>query len=92
MKKLRRFEVKKERFSTSSQTLSTVDVPYHVTQPLPPIFVQTKPVFMTKSLPDLKTMIQVIIMEDDKLQEAAEEALNAQYDYEKEDIVIKCKV
>ena len=92
LKKLCRSEVKKERFSTSSQTVSTVDVPYHVPQPLFPIFVQAKPVVMTKSLPDLKTMVQVIITQDDKLQEAAEEALNAQYDYEQEDDVIKCKV
>ena len=86
LKKLKRFEVTvKQRFNTSSQTLSTIDTPYTVVEPLPPIFgsqlcVKTKAPFLSKSLPDISTLVFVNITEEDKIRDAAEDALSLQYD------------
>ena len=78
---------KKQKRTVSSQTRSSIDVPYAVTDTLPPIFgsklcVRSKPLFMSNSLPNLSTVVMVEVTEDDLLLEAAEEALAQQYDLE----------
>ena len=84
-RKLKKCDSKTKRESISCQTSSSVDLPYSVTEALPPIFssqlcVQSKPIFMSKSLPDLATLIFVEDTEETRIRDAAEEALNAQYD------------
>ena len=84
---LKKLEVKKPLKSTGSQTISTVDIPYAVTDPLPPIFGsklcrRTNPIFLSKSLPDLSRVLWVAISEEDILLENAEEALSELYDRE----------
>ena len=74
-----------EKVSNSCQTNSSPDVPYLVTDPLPPIFgsqllQKSKVQHISKSLPNLSTLVWVTVTEDDLLLEAAEEALNKQYD------------
>ena len=69
-----------------SQTSFTIDTPYCGTAPLPPIFnsklcIQTKPVYLSKSCPDLRMIVWVTMIEEDLFQEAAEEALNDLYDH-----------
>ena len=64
---------KKQKCTVSSQTHSSIDVPYLVTDELPPIFgstlcVRSKPVLLSNSLPDLST--RVMETEDDLLLEA----------------------
>ena len=86
-KELANLKIRKKQISVHSQTSSTDDTPYCIAEPLPPIFgsqlcTQSKPIFMTKSLPDVSKVVLVNVTEDDILQEAAEEALNAQYDRE----------
>ena len=67
---------KKQKCTVSSQTHSSIDVPYHVTTgELPPIFgstlcVRSKPVLLSNSLPDLSTRVMVQETEDDLLLEA----------------------
>ena len=73
--------------SVSSQTCSTIDIPYAITDKLPPIFgsklcIQTRPVFISNSLPNLDTIVQVKTSEEDLLRDAAEEALSCMYDDE----------
>ena len=67
--------------------LSTLDTPYEISEPLPPIFGshlcrRTKPVFLSKSLPNLATISWVTVTEEDRLQEQADEALDYLYDLE----------
>ena len=86
-KKLVKLEAKREKQSRSSQTVSCIDTPYSISEPLPPIFgsqvcTQSKSIFLSRSLPDISKVALVNITADDILQEAAEEALNAQYDEE----------
>ena len=88
-RKLSKLKSVKESTSVSSQTSSTIDTQYAVTESLPPIFgsklcLKSKPIFMTKSVPNLFTMVQVEETEEDLLREAAEEALNYLYDTEVE--------
>ena len=73
--------------SASSQTDACIDTPYAISAALPPLFgskvcVQTKPIFMSKSVPNLLTLHWVDTSEEDIIQEAAEEALSSQYDFE----------
>ena len=80
-------EAKKSIHSVALQTASTIDIPYVVSEPLPPIFGstlcrKTKPIFLSKSLPDLSHVSWVTITAEDTLLEGAEEALNEQYDRE----------
>ena len=82
--KVVRLESKKAQQSVSSQTQSTIDTPYSVHDPLPPIFGSTlshnsKPLYLTNSLPDLSQISWVCTTEDDEIQERAEEALSAVY-------------
>ena len=84
---LKILEAGKRQHWVSSQTLATVDIPYSLDDPLPPIFGYnlchvTKPVFLSKSVPDLSKVFWVLKTEDDILKEIAEEALNEQYDQE----------
>ena len=77
--------MKKHRSAASVQTTSTVDVPYHVTEPLPPIFgshlcKKSKLIFMSESLPDLTKIAWISITEEDKLQQCADDALDKSYD------------
>ena len=71
----------------SSQTPSSIDTPYLITEELPPIFGspmcwKSKPVSMYNSLPNLTSLIWIDKTEDMLASEAAEEALNMQYDME----------
>ena len=67
-------KIQKKKLSVASQTFSTVDTPYLITdQP---------PIFMTNSLPGLLIVVLIDVTEDEIIQEAAEEALNAHYDRE----------
>ena len=75
----------KRKVSVSSQTNNTPDVPYLVTEPLPPIFgsqvlQKTKIQALSRSLPNLSQFTLVEVTEEDLILEAAEEALNNQYD------------
>ena len=86
-KKLRKCQPKANLVSVSSQTFSNIDTPYLVTEELPPIFgshlcIQTKPVYISNSLPDLTIRIFIEETEEDFLLAAAEAALSDQYDRE----------
>ena len=86
--KIRKMELKKQQQQlVSTQTYPTIDVPYSVTDPLPPIFasklcLRTRPVFLSKSLPDLIQLSWVSVTEEDILREQADEALDILYDRE----------
>ena len=75
----------KRKESTSCQTNATLDVPYSVSDPLPPIFgsqlcnISKQVGYISRSLPNMFTLDWIKISED-SLVEAAEEALNEQYD------------
>ena len=86
-KKIKMLETKKVQHYASTQTSSVVDIPYRVTDPLPPIFGskfchQTKRIFLSKSLPDLNSVCWVSTTEDDMLRDKADEALDYLYDME----------
>jgi hypothetical protein len=75
--------------SISSQTLANQDVPYSITEPLPPIFISqllhhTKPIrFLSRSLPKLDSICWGKLNDTfEDLADQAEEALNDQYDRE----------
>ena len=75
----------KRKSSISCQTNQSPDLPYLVTEPLPPIFgsqlvQKSKIQHMTRSMPDLATVNWIEVTEEDSILEAAEEALNEQYD------------
>ena len=62
-----------------------IDVPYSITEPLPPIFgsrllQKTKIRHISRTLPNLSQYSWVKVTDDDLILEAAEEALNEQYD------------
>ena len=87
----------KQLSNTSSQTQITIDTPYTVDEPLAPIFgshlcVKTKAPFLSKSLPDISTLVFVNISEEDKLRDAAEEALSNQYDRNIKDFYNDAKI
>ena len=72
---------------TATQTSSTFDTPYAVSDSLPPIFgskccIISKRPFLSNSLPNLATVTMVDVSEDDKIRDAAEEAIAIQYDRE----------
>ena len=70
----------------SSQTNYHEDIPYKVTDPLPPIFSSqlchfSKPInFFSNSLPNLNTITWVKVSEEDELRDEAEQALCDLYD------------
>ena len=74
--------------SVSSQTMGSIDLPYMVTEPLPPIFgsqlcYRSKPIpYIAKSLPNLSTLSWVRVTEEDFMVDAAEQAINELYDNE----------
>ena len=84
--------------SISCQTGYCPEVPYLVTTSLPPIFGSqlcriSKPInFLSRSLPDMATLDWVRITEEDKVLNAAEEALNEQYDRKVEDFYKEAKI
>ena len=85
-------ELKSKSFdSISCQTNQCSEIPYLVTTSLPPIFgsqlcKMTKPInFLSKSLPDISTLRWVMVTEEDRVMNAAEEALNQQYDRQVEE-------
>ena len=83
--KLLRLQSKTKQVSFSSQTDNTIDTPYAITDKLPPIFgsklcTLTRPVFISNSVPNLATLEQVEVNEDDLTRDAAEEALSCVYD------------
>ena len=77
--------------SIACQTSSSTDVPYLVTDPLPPIFgselcYRSKPIpYISRSLPNLSTLSWVRFTEDDYMVEAAEQALNELFDHQVND-------
>ena len=84
---VKRLQTRKTQCSISTQTLSTIDTPYTVSEQLPPIFGSqlcrlSKSVFLSKSVPDLATITWVTQTEEDKQQEEAEDALNYMYNLE----------
>ena len=95
-KKITSIESRKKLSSVSCQTAFTTDTPYTITAPLPPIFgsqlcVLTKQTFLSKSLPNLSTLIFVEHTEEDRIRDAAEEALNHQYDLEIENFYLEAR-
>ena len=93
LKKLK--SVSKE--SVSCQTTHTPDVPYSVSDKLPPIFgsqlcKQSKTVHhLTRSLPDLSTLSWVKFTAEDIIADEAEQALNEQHDREINDFYREAK-
>ena len=80
---------RKQTYSVEIQTSPTLDTPYLITDPLPPIFGsqlcrKSKSVFLRKSLPNLSFLSWVSISEEDIIRDQAEEALNYLYDLEVE--------
>ena len=74
-------------FECTITLLPSVDIPYRVTQPLPPIFAsnlcwRTKQVHLYNSAPDLSRLLWVSKTEEDTIQEQAEEAHLDLYDRE----------
>ena len=86
------FIVKKE---VPSQTLSNPDVPYLVTDPLPPIFssqlcFKSRPIhFLSRSMPNLNSILWC--PPDDEDLDAAEEFLAEQYDREIEEFYLEAR-
>ena len=84
--------------SISCQTSHCPEVPYLVTTSLPPIFGSqlcriSKPInYLSRSLPDMDTLSWVKVTEEDNVLNAAEEALNEQYDKEVEDYYKEAKI
>ena len=79
----------KRKVSNSCQTNDSPDVPYLITEPLPPIFgsqllQKTKIQHISRSLPNLASFMWVKVSDDDLILDAAEEALNEQFDREVE--------
>ena len=78
----------KSKKSVSSQTIGSLDVPYMVTEPLPPIFgshlcYRSKAIpYVAKSLPNLSTLSWVSVTEDDIMFDEAEQAINRLYDHQ----------
>ena len=74
----------KPKHPVSCQTNHTLDIPYLVTDALPPIFGsklchKSKAInFMSLSLPNLSTVSWVKLTEEDILEDAAEQAMNDQ--------------
>ena len=72
--------------SVSSQTMGSIDLPYMVTEPLPPIFgphlcYRSKPIpYIAKSLPNLSTLSWARVTEEDIMVDEAEQAINELYD------------
>ena len=82
--KLKKIESRYQK-TASSQTVSTIDTPYLVTDPLPNIFSSklcwdTKSHFLSNSVPNLEQVKWVTTGEDDDLCEKAEQALSDVYD------------
>ena len=79
------------------QTNHTSDVPYLISEELPPIFgsqfcQKSRAVnFLSGSLPDLSIFSWVKITDEDILRDEAEQALNAQYDRKVEDFYEEAK-
>ena len=85
--KIKKLKIKKDLWTVGLQTDSTVDIPYDVKEPLPPIVAsklckKTKPVFLSRSLPDLSLVTWVAVTEEDTILESAEEALSEMYERE----------
>ena len=85
--KISKLQSRKVQHSVQVQTTSTIDTPYNISEPLPPIFgsdlcYRSKPVFLSKSHPDLSQVLWVTRTEEDTLREEAEQALNYLYDLE----------
>ena len=84
-----------EKQSVSSQTNSHFDIPYLVTDPLPPIFsmelrYKTKPIhFLSKSIPNLDSILWC--PPDDEYLDEAEEYLCQQYDREVKEFYIEAR-
>ena len=84
--------------SISCQTNHHSEIPYLVTSSLPPIFGSqlcqiTKPInYLSRSLPDMSTLNWVKITEEDSVMNAAEEALNEQYDRHVEEFYRDAKI
>ena len=86
-RKVTKLQSSNKKFSVSSQTHSTIDTPYQITDSLPPIFGSklcwtSKSVFLSKSLPMLNQISWVTETEEDILRERADEALDYLYDME----------
>ena len=90
-------KLSKPKHPVSCQTNHNLDIPYLVTDALPPIFGselchKTKAInFMSLSLPNLSTVSWVNLTEEDILEDAAEQAMNDQYDYQVEQFYIDAK-
>ena len=79
--KVCKLQERKVQKSVLIQTSTTVDTPYTIAEPLPPIFgsdlcYQTKPGFFTKSLPDLSKASWFSRTEEYILLDQADEALD----------------
>ena len=66
----------RKQHSVTAQTSTIVDIPYLITDPRHPIFGsqlcrKTKPIFLSKSVPDLSQICWVSRTEDEILQEKA---------------------
>ena len=76
-----------------SQTNSYPDIPYKITDPLPPIFSmqlchKSRPIhFLSRSIPNLNSILWC--PPDDKILDAAEEYLSEQYDREIEEFYLQ---
>ena len=71
----------------TEKTSTKIDIPYLITDPLPQIFGsqlcrKTKPIFLSKSVPDLSQICWVSRTEDEILQAKTDEALDYLYDLE----------
>ena len=90
-------KLSKPKHPVSCQTNHNLDIPYLVTDALPPIFGsklchKSKAInFMSLSLPNLSTVSWVNLTEEDILEDAAEQAMNDQYDYQVEQFYIDAK-
>ena len=75
----------------------TIDIPYRVTDTLPPIFNSklcqlTKPIWLSKSVPNLTQLVWVSMSEEETLCEQAEQALGVLYDEEVANFYMEAKM
>ena len=83
--------------STACQTDQTPDVPFLISEPLPPIFgsqlckISKTIHHLSSSLPDLSTLTWVKFTEEEIIADEAEQALNAQHDREVSDFYEEAK-
>ena len=95
-RKVMKLETVVVKKTVSMQTCCTIDTPYNVEDPLPPIFSSqlcypTKPIFLSRSSPDVSKLIWVSTSEEEKIRDLADAALDEMYDQEVKEFYLEAR-